>query len=809
MLLQEGWTLCSTPAGRFSHPDLLQNPTHPWRPAEVPGTVASTLQLPATHEEDLEALDWWYRCSFAADPALPQQLVVEGLATLAELWLNGVLLLSSRNMFRTYIVQVGEQLREQNELWICFRSVTTELAKKRPRPRWKTALVEAQNLRFLRSSLLGRIPGWTPRLPAIGPWRPLRLQVRPPVEDLQLQSWVEKEGGRLRLRATLPEPDRSRWTGAHIRVGEQVLALQQEEGQLWGDFVLPEVQLWWPHSHGRPTLYDATLLLDGPSEHAEHALGRIGFRAVAFDPQGGRLRVNGQEVFARGACWTAEDLRRLDGSPEALERSLGLARQAGLNLLRIGGTMTYGSDLLYQLCDRLGILVWQDFMFANMDYPFSDPDFLAEVEAEVRGQLRRLQRHPCVVLYCGGSEIQQQAAMLGLPETEWSSPFFDQQLPALCAAEHPGTSYVSGTPSGAPLPFHSRSGLCHYYGVGAYRRPLSDVRAAEVKFTPECLGFSNVPEPELFGGNLPVPHHPDWKRGVPRDAGAGWDFEDIRDHYLRALFSVDPVLLRSTDPERYLTLSRVVPGELMLRAYAEWRRAGSGCGGALLWFWKDLRPGAGWGILDSSGRPKAVWWYLQRAWARTAIQITDEGLNGLDLQLHHEQATALTAQVEVELLQHSHRRVEFAARELCLPPWSHQSLSVEALIGHFSDPGYVYRFGPPRHNLVVARLRGPDGGVLSEDVWFPLGYHLPMVEHSLLQATATPADEGGVWVQVQCSHLLQSLHFSSPGYIPDQNYLHLCPGQPRQIHFRPEGPPRPFKAHLSALNLEGSRTLRL
>src|SRR5207248_8354521 len=112
-----------------------------------------------------------------------------------------------------------------------------------------------------------------------------------------------------------------------------------------------------------------------------------------------------------------------------------------------------------------------------------------------------------------------------------------------------------------------------------------------------------------------VVHHPRWKAGVPRDAGAGWDFEDVRDHYLRLLFDLDPPALRSVDHERYLELSRAVSGEVMAEVFGEWRRGRSPCGGALVLWLSDLAPGAGWGLLDHGGDPKVAYHYLRRALA--------------------------------------------------------------------------------------------------------------------------------------------------------------------------------------------------
>src|SRR5204862_5110252 len=196
----------------------------------------------------------------------------------------------------------------------------------------------------------------------------------------------------------------------------------------------------------------------------------------------------------------------------------------------------------------------------------------------------------------------------------------------------------------------THTGITHYYGIGAYLRSPTELRQADVKFTPECLGFANIPEPStvyaVTEGGHPVMHDPIWKRRVPRDGGAGWDFEDVRDHYLRALFGLDPVRMRCFDTPRYLALSRVTTGELMEKVYSEWRSVNSRCGGALVWFLRDLWPGAGWGILDSDGVPKACYYYLRRVWQPQAVILTDEGLDGIQAHVINETDSPLSAVLE-------------------------------------------------------------------------------------------------------------------------------------------------------------------
>ncbi len=818
--LHDGWKLARVAAGACTTPGQLHGTPARWHDAVVPGTVAASLAHDLGSPGDFDADDWWYRLEFSGDdlPLLWERagkrimLRFEGLATLAQVWLNGQPILDSRNMFRSHRVDVTDHLREENVLAIRFESLQARLALKRARPRWKTALVAQQNLRWIRTTLLGRIPGWTPPIAPVGPWGAIALEriAQVEVSSLAVIATAHEGTGHLGLRGTVSVVERHRLDEARLRLGEQTYPVAIHGTSLDAALTLPGVALWWPHTHGTPHLvpWQLELRVDGDWIRADG--GSVGFREITLDGRDGQVRflVNAVPVFCRGACWTPVDFINLHADPARLRGALEQARDAGVNMLRVGGTMVYESDDFYRLCDELGILVWQDFMFANMDYPFGDEAFRAEAGAEVRQQLARFQRHACIAAYCGGSEVAQQAAMMGLPASQWCHAFFTEELPRHCAELHPGIPYFPSTPWGGALPFHIATGVSHYYGVGAYRRPLADVKTARVKFAAECLGFSNVPDARtmalVLDGATPPPHHPRWKARVPRDNGAGYDFEDVRDHYLRELFGADPVALRSQDLERYYAVSRVVSGEVMNRMFAEWRASASGCGGALVWFQRDLWPGAGWGLVDSTGLPKAAWWYLKRAWAAQAVRITDEGLDGLALHVINERATPLAAVVELEMYKGGRSIGPAASTALTLGARGAATLQGDALLGYFSDSTHAYRFGPPKNDVVAVRLRDAgSGAVLSEDFHFPTGMDLPMQAAGALEATARALGDGTIEVVFRSAVFLQAVALSCDGFAPDDNYFHLAPGREKRIVFRPEAGTsvKNFKAHIESLNL--------
>ncbi|HEY8308942.1 MAG TPA: hypothetical protein VIG47_00230, partial [Gemmatimonadaceae bacterium] len=519
-----------------------------WTVAAAPGTVASALRDAGNGDwrdtSNLDDHDWWYRCHFRCEhPEVGASLEFGGLATLADVWLNGTHVLSSDNMFVAHSIDPGASLRRDNDIAIRFRSLTAELKTRRPRPRWRTRLASHQNLRWIRTTLLGRMPGWSASAQPIGPWKSISLIPHDAARIIsrEIHARLDQADGIVSVSACVSLPAGATISSATITIGTvKSAAVVRSSGN---DFVvnasirIPDAQIWWPHTHGEQPLYDAIVTLTWNASTAQIPLGRVAFRRVDLVSNNGqfRLLINDERVFWRGACWSPPDALRLHCTRAEYRRTLELARNAGMNMLRIGGTMVYEHDDFYDLCDELGIAVWQDLMFANMDYPDGDAAFGTSAGHEVSQFLQRVASHASLLLVCGNSEVEQQAAMLGLPSSEWRSSLFSERFADLVAEHVPEVPYWPSSPSGGDLPFHVNAGDGHYFGYGPYLRPPSDVRASAVQFASECLALSNVPEPAFVDtmpcGATGAGHHPDWKLGVPRDNGAGWDFEDVRDHY--------------------------------------------------------------------------------------------------------------------------------------------------------------------------------------------------------------------------------------------------------------------------------------
>ena len=310
-----------------------------------PGTVAFGDDIDATFKTEFDA-------------PLNGMLRFEGIATLATISVDGAVVANSRSMWVPVEVPLA---RGQHRIEVHCRALAPELeVPRKPRSRWRQKVAGHNNLRWFRTTLNGRAPGFAPGPPVVGLWRPVWFASGEVSFDVRTR--LDGDEGVVTLSTGLSD-------GTRIRIGDASAIVAGGRAELR----LSSPTLWWPHTHGEPHLYDLSV-------EGHDIRRRIGFRTLASPGDilrdGLQPKINGVDIFVRGALWTSV--------PEGQMRStLETARDHGLNAVRIPGTMTYETAEFHDLCDEFGILVWQDLMFANMDYPFDDPDFRTLVGEEL------------------------------------------------------------------------------------------------------------------------------------------------------------------------------------------------------------------------------------------------------------------------------------------------------------------------------------------------------------------------------------------------------------------------------------------
>lgn len=661
---------------------LRQGGSEEWLPAQVPGGVHTDLMAagrisdPFIGDEELRVqwvaeADWEYRRSFSVDAAVAAEdnlaLVFDGLDTLADVRLNGEWLGSADNMFRTWRWDVTGRLRSgENEVAVLFHSAVrrgAELDAVRPLDRPAETLPGGP---YLRKAPCHFGWDWGPKLPNVGIWQDVRIEGWGVgrLADVRLSQSVAD--GRARIAAEI-EIDRAPGEPGLIEVvmrvehpdgREQVArATVPAEGSSAALSVdIADPQLWWPNGLGSQPLYRVEVELVAGDRTIDRRSLEIGLRTLELrrepDEWGESFTfvVNGVPVFAKGSNWIPADSFPARVTPERLEALLGAAAATNHNMIRVWGGGYYETEAFYDLCDRHGILVWQDFMFACSVYPLTDPEFLANLRVEVREQVRRLRHRACLALWCGNNEMERGWTIWG-----WSRPenedlrsaylhFFSETLPAWVAAEDETTPYWPSSPSsGRPLeePIGGNRGDEHEWIVWHALAPFSAYGHETYRFVSE-FGFESLPALATVAAFAPDPA--DWNLGSP-----------LLDHHQRCAVGNARILYYMAQQFRLpkdfpslIYLSQVLHAEAMRVGVEHWRRQRDRCSGALYWQLDDCWPVSSWASIDYFGRWKALQYATRRFYAPLLLSAEVEE-DAVSLAVTNDRATPWRGEVRWSL----------------------------------------------------------------------------------------------------------------------------------------------------------------
>ena len=361
--MAEAWTVDN--GGPRARDRLMRIPVEGW----TPGRTALG--------DDVDAV---FKTSFEAP--VDGTLRFDGIATLATVTVDGRSVAESSSMWVPVEVPLAAG---RHDIEVRCRALAPQLAiSRKPRARWRQKVACDNNLRWFRTSLNGRAPGFAPGPPVVGLWRPVWFVAGEP--KLTVRTRLEGDEGVVSLTTDLPD-------GVRVHVGGASATIAGGRAELR----VTSPRLWWPHTHGEPYLYDVAV-------EGHDISRRIGFRTVELPGDilrdGLRPRINGVDLFVRGAVWTpvAED---------EVRSTLETARDHGLNAVRLPGTMNYETSQFHDLCDELGILVWQDLMFANFDYPLLRPGLSGACRTGAR---RRSSRPSADTPACSASAADRRSS---------------------------------------------------------------------------------------------------------------------------------------------------------------------------------------------------------------------------------------------------------------------------------------------------------------------------------------------------------------------------------------------------------------
>jgi beta-mannosidase len=653
-----------------------------WLPAQVPGGVHTDLlaaeRIPnpfvADNEKQVQWVaetDWVYCRTFTVAPDLLAQyrvfLVCDGLDTLAEVTLNDERLGQTDNMFRQYRWDVKRLLQSgDNELTITFRSpiqfITARQAG-RPMSGVSHAIPGGPHLRKAPCQFGW---DWGPKLAPMGIWQAIRLEGRSVarLDDVHLRQ-QHREGGVV-LEAAL---HLERWQDdpltAVMRVTGPDGIEQSTETPVSSDnqtlhLAIDHPQLWWPNGYGDQPLYRVEVTLAGDGRVYDRQCYQVGLRTIELrqqDDEWGQsftFVVNGVPIFAKGANWIPADSFPTRLANEHLETILRDAAAAHQNMLRVWGGGFYEEERFYDLCDKYGILIWQDFIFSCSIYPLDDNAFVENVRHEAIENIRRLRHRASLALWCGNNELDwgwESWGWAGLPYQDelnalkekmpelkhvtrllgrrepavgWAGlreaykQFFFVTLPAWVAQTDPDTAYWPSSPS-SNTPFLDANGQqqgdAHYWEVWHGRQPFTAYRGQYPRFMSE-FGFQSLPPLDT----------------IRTYAGeADWNMTSyIMEHHQKNDSGNGLIIGQMTETFRMpkdfpalVYLSMVLQAEGIRYGVEHWRRQMHRVSGTLYWQLNDCWPAASWSSLDYFGRWKALHYAAKRFYAPVLLSIED------------------------------------------------------------------------------------------------------------------------------------------------------------------------------------------
>ncbi|MEY2818054.1 MAG: hypothetical protein RL275_1517, partial [Chloroflexota bacterium] len=620
-----------------------------WLSAQVPGGVHTDLmelgRIPDPFVGDNEKRvawvaesDWEYRSSFNVQAEVFHRkqiwLVCDGLDTLASLTLNGKQIGETNNMFRQYRFDVKSLLKaEGNEITITFRSpvkYVTEKNNARPMNGVPQAIAGGPHLRKAPCQFGW---DWGPQLPPIGIWKDIYLEVYDSARisevhlrqnhdkgNVTISARVEVENAHAPLSVTLlvTAPDGSEQAeNISLTSASGVVSMQ-----------VKNPQLWWPNGLGEQPLYQVRVVLNEGDQTLDEKKYQMGLRKIELkqepDEWGKSFTfvVNGHPFFAKGADWIPADSFPTRLTEESLEGLIRSAVDTHQNMLRVWGGGFYEEERFYDLCDRYGILIWQDFIFSCSIYPLDEPEFLENVRVEAVENIRRIRHRASLALWCGNNEMEQ-----GWAEWNWQNPeletlkavynkFFHQTLKEWCNAEDPDNVYWPSSPS-SDTPFENPNGQiqgdAHYWDVWHGGKPFTAYRNQYPRFMSE-FGFQALPPLETI-------------RTYAEESEWNMTSYIMEQHQKNASGNV--LMVRQMldtfrlpkDFESLVYLSLVLQAEGIRYGVEHWRRHTNRVSGTLYWQLNDCWPVASWASLDYFGRWKALHYAARRFYAPLMLSI--------------------------------------------------------------------------------------------------------------------------------------------------------------------------------------------
>lgn len=789
-----------------------------WYPATVPGTVHTDLMDNGIIEDPFFRLnergvqwvdkeDWMYETVFQASPddvvATNRQLVFKGLDTYADVYLNHQCILHADNMHRTWTCDVNGILQEgDNLLEVYFHSpIKVDLPKFDLYDyAFNTGPDQSQNGGIFNKTLsvFARKAGyhygwdWGPRLVTSGIWRDVELQTWSGVkiDNVQyIQKKADKNRALLDVKVRILSDSDVSDASVTVSADGKTLASQKSQLKKGTNLVtlnlsMKNPKLWWTNGLGEPYLYSFETKVD-IKDCADAQYDEIGIRSLRMvsepDEYGTSLyfELNGKPVFMKGADMVPLDnfLPRI--SREKYEKHVLDAKNVNMNMIRVWGGGVYEDDYFYQLCDRNGILVWQDFMFACSTYP-ADSAFIENIRQEAIDNVERLRNHCSIALWCGNNECQdvyygwggkysyyKEKGVEELTTRQFKDMYF-RTLPQVVEQYGGGISYRPSSPYAfEDTPSDGINGDAHYWGVWHGRDSIGHYNIEKARFFSE-YGFQSFPEFESV--KIYAPQERDWaiNSEVMMDhQRAGSYANNLIKEYMEQEYRTPD------DFPTFLYVGNILQGDAIKTAIEAHRRDMPHCMGTLVWQHNDCWPVASWAARDYYGRWKAQQYFTKYAY--DDILISPVVINDtLSVKIVSDRLTPARGKVSIRLMNLDGEVLETETADYTADPLSSETV--------FCSPVKDFIKNRRRGDVIIHTSFATDDRIY-DNIGFTAKQKFMNYRRPLYSLSVNPA-QGGYEVTVGTDTFARGVFLSLDGidnFFSD-NYFNILPGKPRTIH---------------------------
>ncbi len=798
-----------------------------WQPATVPGCVHTDLlatrqiEDPLYRDNELKQqwigkTDWEYETTFEVTPTLLQrqhlELVFKGLDTYADVTLNGTAMLHTDNMFREWRAEAKPLLKAgANRLLVHFRSPLNEVADLPKQYGYSLfAINDEQAMGYVGdkgpvlSPYTRKAPyhygwDWGPRFVGAGIWQPVQLEGwdAAKITDFHVvQRQLSAQAARLALvvevegaaTASGPATLVLETTGPDGQPGprlEQAVTLQPGRREVTAEVQLSNPQLWYPAGYGAQPRYTFQALLVQNDHPLAAARTRTGLRTLALrrekDAYGKSFEfvVNGIPIFAKGVNWIPADIFETRVTPRRYHQLLQAAKDCNMNMVRVWGGGIYENQYFYDTCDELGLLVWQDFLFACSFYP-GNPAFVDNVRQELTYQVRRLRDHPSIAIWVGNNENEVAWQQWGVPEKMgahklevWSNylTLYRDLIPTVLRENDPSRPYWSSSPSSdfEDIAGSQTTGDMHYWEVWGGTAPISDYEKQVPRFMSE-YGFQSFPELKSVQ-QFTVPADQDIASPV------------MKEHQRSAVGNprLQDYLLRNyrapKDFASFLYVSQVLQAQAIKLSAEHLRRSRPRTMGSMYWQLDDCWGVASWSSIDYYGRWKALQYYARRFYAPVLLSPHEEGDN-VRFYVVSDQLTATPATLQVRLL-------DFGGKVLYQQTATLQVAPLTSKVYLEIPKASLLKNQNPKQVVLSCTLQAGGTTLATNALYFALPKEMAL-PRAAIAATWQQASDSTYRVTLKSKTLAREISLSlaaGDGFFSD-NYFDLLPGETKVLTFQ-------------------------